>query len=131
MFEISGCSSGDSKGIEKWLLSFIQPHKEVCSSTISRWLKDTLVLSGVTKVLDFRGHPTRSASISTAELSGLSVKEVLDQGSRSNESTWQMSYHKENIREARIIRKTFLRNRRLSTERFTTIEFKKKTVNMT
>ena len=30
------------------LSSFIQPHKEVRSSTISRWLKETLVFSGVT-----------------------------------------------------------------------------------
>ena len=36
-------------GKNQLLLSFIQPHKEVCSSTISRWLKETLVLSGVTK----------------------------------------------------------------------------------
>ena len=36
-------------GKNQLLLSFIQPHKEVCSCTISRWLKETLVLSGATK----------------------------------------------------------------------------------
>ena len=62
------------------LLTFIQPHKEVCNS-ISRWVKETIVLSGVTEILDFGGHSTRSASTSKGELSGLSVKEVLGQGS--------------------------------------------------
>ena len=76
-------------------LSFIQPHKEVSSSTISPWLKETVVYSGVTKILHFGGHSTRSASTSKAELSGFSVKEVLDRGSWSNESTWQKFYHKE------------------------------------
>ena len=55
-------------------LSFIQPHKEVCSSTISRWLKEALVLSGITKILNFGGLSTRSSSTSKVELSGLSVK---------------------------------------------------------
>ena len=87
---------GDGKN--KFLLSFIQPHKEVCSSTIFRLLKETLAWSGVTKILDFGGHSTRSASTSKAELSGLSVKEVLDRGSWSNESTWQKFYHKEIIK---------------------------------
>ena len=63
-------------GKNQLLFSFIQPHKEVCSSTMSRWLKETLVLPGVTEILDFGGHCTRSASTSKAELSGLSVKEI-------------------------------------------------------
>ena len=95
---MSGCLLDRTKvwrdGKNQLLLSFIQPHKEVRSSTISRWLKETLVFSGVTEILDFGGHSTRSASASKAELSGLSVKEVLDRGSWSNESTFQKFYHK-------------------------------------
>ena len=85
----------------------------MCSSTISSWLKEALVLSGVTKILDFGGHSTRSVSTSKAEFSGLSVKEVLGRGSWSNESIWQKLYHKKLSKQATIIRKTFLRNRRL------------------
>ena len=70
----------------------------MCCSTISRWLKETLVLSGVSKILDFGGHSARLASTSKVELSGLCVKEFLDQGSWSNESTWQKFYHKEIIK---------------------------------
>ena len=80
------------------LLSFIQPHKEVCSSTVSRSLKVTLVLSGFTEILDFGSHSTSSASASKAKLSGFSVKEILDRGSWSTESTWQKFYHKEIIK---------------------------------
>ena len=68
----------------------------MCSSTISisRWLKGTLVLPEVRKILDFGGQSTISASTSKAELSVLSVQEVLDRGSWSKESTWQRFYHK-------------------------------------
>ena len=67
---------------------YLTSQRSVYSSTISRcWLKETLVLSRVTEILDFGDHSTRSASTSRAELSGLSVKEVLDRGSWSNEST--------------------------------------------
>ena len=68
-------------GKNQLLYSFIQPHKEVHSSAISRWLKETLVLSGTTESLDSGGHSTTSDSTSKVELLGLSVKEVLDQGS--------------------------------------------------
>ena len=85
-------------GKNQLLLSFIQPDKEVYSSDISRWLKENLVLAGVTKIVEFGGHSTGPASTSKAELSGLSVKKVLDQGSWSNESIWQNFYHKENIK---------------------------------
>ena len=68
-------------GKNQLLLSFIQPDKEVYSSDISRWLKENVVLTGATKIVEFGRHSTRSASTSKAELSGLSVKKVLDRGS--------------------------------------------------
>ena len=106
---MSGCLLDRTKvwrdGKNQLLLSFIQPRKEVCSSTISRWLKETLVLSGETKILDFRGHSSRSVSTSKAEFSGLSAKDVLDQGSWSNESTWQKVYHKKIIKVAQDYQK--------------------------
>ena len=74
----------------------------MCSFTISRLLKETLVLSGVTKMLDFGDHSTRSVSTSKAELSALSVKEVLDQGCWSNESSWQKFYDEEIIKVGQV-----------------------------
>ena len=78
-----------------WAL-FNLTRKGAALISLAGW-KD-LVLSGVTKILDFGVHSTRSTSTSKAELSGLSVKEVLDWGSWSNESIWQNFYHKENIK---------------------------------
>ena len=87
------------KRSEKWrtfdewqlLLSFVQPHKPVVSSTIYRWVKKVLTISGV-DVGVFKGHLTRSASISKAAQSRLSVPDILERGCRSNSSTWQKFY---------------------------------------
>ena len=90
------------KRSEKWrtsdewqlLLSFVQPHKPVVSSTISGWIKKVLTISGV-DVGVFKGHSTRSASTSKAALSGLSVPDILERGCWSNSSTWQKFYNRQ------------------------------------
>ena len=77
----------------KFFLSFKAPHKPVSKSTLARWIKDTLLLADVdTKT--FQAHSLRGASTSKAFLKGLSVKEVLDHGRWSRESTWQRFYHR-------------------------------------
>ena len=70
-----------------------KPHNPASKSTLARWIKDVLLLADVdTKV--FKAHSVRGASSSKALLKGLSVKEVVDQGRWSLESTWQKYYHK-------------------------------------
>ena len=76
------------------LLSYIQPHKQVVPSTISGWLKNVLKSSGINVSL-FTAHSTRSATISKASASGLSMKEILERGTWSNKSTWQRFYKKD------------------------------------
>jgi len=44
-----------SEGKTQLLLSFVNPHMAVSSSTISRWQKETLDLAGVTELGDFSG----------------------------------------------------------------------------
>ena len=51
-------------------LSYIKPHVEVHSSTVSRWIKDILKETGI-DVDGFKSHSTRSASTSIACLSGI------------------------------------------------------------
>ena len=64
------------------------------SSTISGWLKNILREAGIdTKI--FKGHSTRSASTSKAELKGLSVTDILERGSWTNTSTWQPFYNRQ------------------------------------
>ena len=68
------------------LLSFIQPYVEVSSSTVSRWIKETLKLAGI-DVFIFKGHSTRKASSSKASKAGLSLADILARGSWSSSST--------------------------------------------
>ena len=76
-----------------FFLSFKNPHKPVTKSTLARWIKDVLLLAEVDNV--FSAHSLRGASTSKALLKGLTVKEVVDHGKWSLESTWQRFYHKE------------------------------------
>ena len=75
------------------LLSFIKHHKEVSSSTISKWIKEVIKLSGI-NIEIFKGHSSRSASSTGAGLSGASTNDILNMGSWSNEHTWQKFYNK-------------------------------------
>ena len=76
-----------------FFLSFQKPHKPVSKSTLARWIKDILLLAEVDTDV-FKAHSLRGASTSKAFLKGLSVKEVVDHGKWSLESTWQKFYHK-------------------------------------
>ena len=57
-------NSWRSEGKTKLLLSSIYPHKEITSSTVSKWIEDILVLPGVIKFWGFIAHSTRSAATS-------------------------------------------------------------------
>ena len=62
------------------LLSYMKPHKEVCSSTISGWIMKVLNLAGIGTSV-FKGHSSRTAASSRAELAGTSVSNILSMGS--------------------------------------------------
>ena len=76
-----------------FFLSFKSPHKPISTSRLAKWLKETLTTAGVNTNI-FTSHSIRGAASSKALLSGLTVKQVLDHGSWSNESTWQRFYHR-------------------------------------
>ena len=59
---------------------------------IEKWIKDILKENEV-DVDVLKGHSTRSVSTSKACLSGISVDDILSQGSWSNKSTCQKFYH--------------------------------------
>ena len=65
-------------------------------STISDWLKNVLTSSGINVSL-FTSLSTRSATTSKVIASGLSMIEVIEQGTWSNMSTWQRFYQKDII----------------------------------
>ena len=77
------------------LISHAKPHKQVKSSTISRWLKDTLRAAGIA---GHTGHSTRSASTSKANLSSVPIDTILDAAGWSQQSTFAQHYNKLPVR---------------------------------
>ena len=75
-------------------LSFVAPHGPISKSRLAGWVKEVLHLAGINTDI-FQAHSLRGAASSQAYLKGLSIKEVLNQGSWSRESTWQKYYHKQ------------------------------------
>ena len=70
------------------LLSFIQPHRAVTSSSIARWLKSLLTEAGVDTAI-FRAHSIRGASSSTAANMGVTTNDILKAADWSSESVFQ------------------------------------------
>ena len=84
----------DPQGLPSALwLSYWPPHKPVSKSTLGRWIKEALKMADVDTNI-FQAHSLRGASSSKALLKGLSVKEVINHGRWSLESTWQKFYHR-------------------------------------
>lgn len=73
------------------LLSYIKPHVEVLSSTVSQWIKQTLKLSG-RDITKFKEHSKTTASSSKVGSTTLLVSDILVRSSWSQKSTWQRFY---------------------------------------
>ena len=63
-------------GTKQLLLSFVQLHKPISTTTLSRWCVSVMKESGV-NVNIFGSHSTRSASTSKCKILGLSFKEIV------------------------------------------------------
>ena len=74
-------------------ISFIQPHLPVSSSTIARWLKETMAEAGVDTSI-FKAHSIRGASTSAASNGGVTTEEILTVADWSTESSFQGFYYK-------------------------------------
>ena len=77
----------------KLFISFVKPHKEVSKSTISRWIKTVMALSGIDTAV-FTAHSTRSASVSKAQSKDLPLDIILQTAGWSNARTFQKFYNK-------------------------------------
>ena len=82
-----------SKSDSKLFRSVLKPHKQITKSTITRWIKEVLKLSGIDTTV-FQAHSIRAASSSKAHNMGLSTNDILKKGNWSQKSTWQKFYHK-------------------------------------
>ena len=75
------------------LISFIEPHKVVSTSTVSRWLMNVLSAAGI-DTNTFTAHSTHAASSSEAKTQCVTHKEILKRGFCSNNSTLEKSITK-------------------------------------
>ena len=73
-------------GTIQLLPSFVQPHKPISTTSLSRWCVTVMKESGI-NVNIFGSHSTRSASTSKCKISGLSFKETAKSAGWSNEKT--------------------------------------------
>ena len=81
------------RGLEKPVQLFLSFHtfKPVAKSTISRWIKEVLSLSGI-DTSRFLPGSTRSASVSAAARRGATVAQILGAGDWSNLGTYEHYY---------------------------------------
>ena len=74
------------------LVSYRKPHKPVHKETVSRWLKDILLLSGIDTSV-FTSHSFRAALTSKAKSADVPIDDILKQGQWSTQLTWMKFYN--------------------------------------
>lgn len=79
---------------DQLLISFVKPHGQVTSQTISRWLCTVLKLAGI-DVKEFSAHSYRHAASSTAANRGVNVDVIMKSvGWSATSKTFATFYHK-------------------------------------
>ena len=73
-------------------LSYIKPHRPVSSTTIARWVKSVLTLSGINRVLLCTLY--QSSTIIHSSKGRSSPKDIMKAADWTNESTLKKFYHK-------------------------------------
>lgn len=74
-------------------ISYLKPFGSVTTSTISRWLRNVMFLSGI-DITKFKTHSIRSASTSKAKLMNIPMCEILKVAGWTNEHTFAQYYNK-------------------------------------
>ncbi|XP_045763967.1 uncharacterized protein LOC123866438 [Maniola jurtina] len=76
-------------------ISFKKPHKSVSTNTISRWIKDTLSVSGVDTSI-FSAHSVRHAATSAAYRKGINIDTIRNTaGWNGNSRVFARFYHRD------------------------------------
>ena len=76
------------------LLGLVGSHKPVSACTVSRWMKEFLMLAGIDTEM-FKAHSVRGAATSKAAKMGLTLETIIQKANWSNVKTFQRFYHKE------------------------------------
>ena len=72
----------------KLLISFCKPHNAVTTSTVGRWLKETLRLSGV-DIAVYKSHSVRVATVSAAKSLNMPIENILSAAGWAGAETFQ------------------------------------------
>ncbi|XP_062601222.1 uncharacterized protein LOC134262915 [Saccostrea cucullata] len=78
---------------KKLFISTMKPHKGVSRDTISRWIRDTMEMSGI-DISKFCPHSTRAAATSAAHKAGVPIDIIMEKAGWSNASTFRRFYNK-------------------------------------
>ena len=79
-----------SKPKTQLFLSWIGEHNPVTSSSIARWLKQTMKDAGI-DISIFKSHSVRGATCSKAAAAGVTIKQILEAADWSSEGTSRSS----------------------------------------
>jgi len=82
-------------------VSYTKPHKAVSRDTIGRWVKSVLSSAGI-DTKKFKPHSTRTAAVSAASNSLVSLDEILSTTGWLPESTFAKFYNKPVVRESQF-----------------------------
>ena len=74
-------------------VSYVKPHKPITSSTLSRWLRETIKEAGINTDI-FKAHSVRGASTTAAANKNVPLKDILTMADWSSASTFQKFYYK-------------------------------------
>lgn len=78
---------------ERLFISYMKPYKVVSSSTISRWLKNVLSLSGI-DISKYKSHSIRGVAASKAISCGLPIKDIMKVAGWASDKTFAEFYNK-------------------------------------
>ena len=74
-------------------IAHCRPHKPVTSSTIARWLKETMKGAGIDTSI-FKAHSCRGAAASAAKDHGIAVADIMKTADWSRETTFTRYYYR-------------------------------------
>ena len=85
-----GCGGG---GERQFFISHIKPHKPVSPSAVM-WLVQVLAMAGIDMEGFHAAHSLLSSEVLLAEVTGVSLTDIIKQGHWSQTSTFQKFYRK-------------------------------------
>ena len=87
------CTAPLRGGETRLFISFVKPHQAVSRDTISRWIKNVMIKSGI-DVGVFKPHSTRAASTSKANACQVPIDLILKAASWKGDCTFRKFYNK-------------------------------------